>query len=82
MPHEDGGVEGLFGVRPVGRAGLVLWEQITCRVVQRRRVSPLAFPRVSEFELYLEAVDGSASPEWVPEPEVQPVTEGDEGEKS
>jgi hypothetical protein len=76
MPNEDRGQDVR---RPVGRGRLVEWEGITCRVVQRRRVSALAVPRVSEFELYLEPTDGSAPVGWVPEPEVQPTTEGTDG---
>ena len=70
--------QGQVSRRPVGRGRLVEWEGITCRVVQRRRVSALAVPRVSEFELYLEPADGSGPVGWVPEPEVSP-TAGDEG---
>lgn len=72
-------VQGQEGRRPVGRGRLVEWEGITCRVVQRRRVSPLAFPRVSEFELYLEPTDGSGPLGWVPEPDVQPAEDAAEG---
>ncbi len=68
-------VQGQEGHRPVGRGRLVEWEGITCRVVQRRRVSAAAFPRVSEFELYLEPTDGSGLVGWVPEPEVQTAAE-------
>ncbi|MFO0800564.1 MAG: hypothetical protein U0804_24105 [Gemmataceae bacterium] len=62
----------LEGRRPVGRGGYVRWEGEKCRVVQRRRVSALAFPRTSEFELLLEAADGGSDPGWVAENEVQP----------
>lgn len=72
-------VQGQEGRRPVGRGRLVEWEGIACRVVQRRRVSAAAFPRVSEFELYLEPTDGSGPVGWIPEPEVQPATEHNGG---
>lgn len=58
--------------RPVGRGGYVRWEGQKCRVVQRRRVSALAIPRTSEFELRLEAADGGSDPGWVAENEVVP----------
>ncbi|MBY0459280.1 MAG: hypothetical protein K2V38_18275 [Gemmataceae bacterium] len=38
-------------------------------------MSATAFPRVSEFELYLEPTDGSVPLGWVPEPEVLPAVE-------
>lgn len=60
------------GRRPVGRGGFVWWEGQKCRVVQRRRVSALAFPRTSEFELLLEAADGGSNPGWVAENEAEP----------
>jgi hypothetical protein len=55
---------------------LVEWEGIVCRVVQRRRTPATAFPRVSEFELYLEPTGGAGLVGWVPEPEVLPTSEG------
>ncbi|MBY0460263.1 MAG: hypothetical protein K2V38_23350 [Gemmataceae bacterium] len=61
--------------RPVGRGGYVRWEGQRCRVVQRRRVSALAFPRTSEFEVRLEAADGGPDPGWVAENEVAPDAE-------
>lgn len=64
------------GRRPVGRGGFVWWEGQKCRVVQRRRVSALAFPRTSEFELLLEAADGGVDPGFVAENEVEPDDEG------
>ncbi|VTT96345.1 unnamed protein product [Gemmataceae bacterium] len=72
-------VQGQEGRRPVGRGRLVEWEGIACRVVQRRRVSATAFPRVSEFELYLEPTDGSGPVGWVPEPEVHATEDGGGG---
>lgn len=65
------------GRRPVGRGGFVWWEGQKCRVVQRRRVSGLAFPRTSEFELLLEAADGGVDPGYVAENEVEPDAEED-----
>lgn len=73
MSREGRGQE---GSRPVGRGGFVRWERQKCRVVQRRRVSALAFPRTSEFELLLEAADGGSGPGWVAENEVEPDDEG------
>lgn len=57
--------------RLVGRGGFVWWEGQKCRAVKRRRVSALAFPRTSEFELLLEAADGGGDPGWVAENEIE-----------
>jgi hypothetical protein len=68
-------VPGQEGRRPVGRGGFVRWEGQRCRVVHRRRVSALAFPRTCEFELFLEATDGNAEIGYVAENEVEPDDE-------
>lgn len=68
-------VQGQEGRRPVGRGGFVWWEGQKCRVVHRRRVTALAFPRTCEFELLLEAADGNANIGYVAENEVEPDDE-------
>jgi hypothetical protein len=73
-------VQGPEGRRPVGRGGFVRWEGRRCRVVHRRRVSALAFPRTCEFELFLEATDSNTEIGYVAENDIEPDEEkaGDE----
>lgn len=74
-------VQGPEGHRPVGRGGFVWWEGRRCRVVHRRRVSALAFPRTCEFELFLEATDGNTEIGYVAENEIEPDDEKAEEEQ-
>ena len=59
-----------MGREPAVRAGdLVEYDDVTCRVLKRRRVSALAMLQTSEYEVYLETLDGDKVG-WVGENEV------------
>lgn len=52
---------------------LVEWDGQTCTVLKRRRVTAMAMFQVSEFEVYLETLNGEQVG-WVPENEVVNVS--------
>jgi hypothetical protein len=60
---------------PRARTGdLVKYDDVTCRVLRRRRVTGFAMLQTSEYEVCLETLDGE-SVGWVAENEVEKVSD-------
>ncbi len=56
----------------IRKGDLVDWEGETCRVLKRRRVTGMAMLQTSEFEVFLESLDGKEVG-WVGDNEVEKV---------
>ena len=63
----------------IRKGDLVKYDDVTCRVLKRRRVSGLAMFQTSEFEVFLEALDGEEVG-WVGENELEKISDEKGGE--
>jgi hypothetical protein len=62
----------------IKKGDLVDWDDRTCRVLKRRRVTGMAMFQTSDYEVYLETVEGDVVG-WVGENEVGKTGEGASG---
>jgi hypothetical protein len=58
----------------VRKGDLVKYDDVTCRVLKRRRVTGMAMLQTSEFEVFLESLDGEEVG-WVGENEVEKLSD-------
>ena len=58
----------------IKKGDVVAWDDRTCRILKKRRISGMAMFQTSDFEVLLEDIDGEEVG-WVAENEVERVEE-------
>jgi hypothetical protein len=58
----------------IRKGDLVKYDDLTCRVLKRRRVSGLAMLQTADHEVFLETLDGEEMG-WVGENEVESISD-------